>query len=69
MTFHRGDRVKLISRVAMHVAHSKRKLRVDWLARRGTVSSTPRGSNVVVRWDGRKFNDNWPKTALEHVDE
>src|ERR1700759_5284491 len=61
----RGDRVKLVNRIA----DKKNPLnRINWCDRRGTVVRISRGTDTVaVQWDNRPSPDRWPIRALEII--
>ena len=61
-----GDRVQLTD--AQANSKMKRRHRVDWLTRRGTVTAVATYVNVVyVRWDGNHSEDRWPPAALTRI--
>lgn len=68
----RGDRIKLTDVVAETMmrgggAPCRRRARVDWAGRRGTLV---RNSSVqaTVRWDDTKHPDIWPLRAVERIE-
>jgi hypothetical protein len=66
MIFKRGDRVKLIARVAAAFNNNRRPGKLDWTDRRGVVERiTTNTANAVVLWDGRKSVDDVPIRSIE----
>jgi hypothetical protein len=62
----RGDRVKLIARVAAAFNNNKRPGKFDWRIRRGVVERiSANRANASVRWDDRKSPDDVPINGLE----
>ena len=62
----RGDRVKLIARVAAAFNGSNRARKFDWTDRRGVVERiTTNKANAVVLWDGRKSTEVVPIRGVE----
>jgi hypothetical protein len=62
----RGDRVKLIARVAAAFSSSKRARKFDWTDRRGVVERiTANKAAAMVLWDGRKSADDVPIRSIE----
>lgn len=69
----RGDRVRLVHRVAKQIMDAyKKPHKTNWYTRRGTVTSISRVTDTLtVQWDDRTTVDHWPTRALEkiHVNE
>ena len=62
----RGDRVKLIARVAAAFNGSNRARKFDWTDRRGVVERiTANKAAAMVLWDGRKSADDVPIRSIE----
>ena len=62
----RGDRVKLIARVAAAFNGSNRTRKFDWTDRRGVVERiTANKAAAMVLWDGRKSADDVPIRSIE----
>ena len=62
----RGDRVKLIARVAAAFNNSKRARKFDWTDRRGVVERISANKAAArVLWDGRKSTDDVPIRSIE----
>jgi hypothetical protein len=63
-----GDRIKLIDRVAISTnkgmnSGQRRHTKVNWVARRGTITHIYR-TGAAIKWDDRKTDDHWPVNAL-----
>ncbi|MDI4239320.1 hypothetical protein OZ411_41765 [Bradyrhizobium sp. Arg237L] len=63
--FKRGDEVKLVHRFAEALVRG-RKVRTDWLERRGIVIRCS-VKYVGVMWSGRRTLDHLPVRAVERI--
>ena len=65
----RGDRVKLVNRIAESFSKKNPLSRINWGDRRGTVVRISHGTDTVaVLWDNRPSPDRWPIRALAVID-